>query len=100
MRIVCWSCETSYEIATNALGKFGRPVRCARCAAAWFAAAPARELELTAEPDDFRVVADRLELVAEHERIDPGAGEVEPLEPSRALVPVGATPPAQPETID
>jgi predicted Zn finger-like uncharacterized protein len=52
MRIVCWSCDTSYEVTIGALGKFGRPVRCARCQAAWFAAAPAPELNLTAAWDD------------------------------------------------
>ena len=98
MRIVCWSCETSYEIAAKALGKFGRPVRCARCAAAWFAAAPAPELELTAEPDDARVVAD-----ADDRCLELGAGTVEPLDSSRALVvaaAVHAAPFPRPDTID
>jgi predicted Zn finger-like uncharacterized protein len=52
MRIVCPSCETSYEITADSLGEAGRSVRCARCKMAWFAAAPAPELALAAEWDD------------------------------------------------
>jgi predicted Zn finger-like uncharacterized protein len=98
MRIVCWSCEAPYEIAAKALGKFGRPVRCARCTAAWFAAAPAPELELTAEPDEARVAAD-----ADTRCLDLGAGALEPLDSSRALVlatVVHAAPCPRPVTID
>ncbi|HWE78235.1 MAG TPA: zinc-ribbon domain-containing protein [Pseudolabrys sp.] len=41
MLIVCPSCATSYQIDPGSVGGSGRMVRCARCRATWFAAAPA-----------------------------------------------------------
>ncbi|WP_237153328.1 zinc-ribbon domain-containing protein [Oryzibacter oryziterrae] len=37
MRIVCPSCEASYQLADGALGSTGRKVRCARCGNVWHA---------------------------------------------------------------
>jgi predicted Zn finger-like uncharacterized protein len=94
MRIVCYSCETSYEIAANVLGKFGRSVSCARCQAVWFAAARAPELTLTAESNDARVT---------HGRDDDPTPTVEPAGHSTALVPASAADPVlldQRETVD
>jgi predicted Zn finger-like uncharacterized protein len=86
MRLTCPSCETCYEIAPDALGKYGRSVRCARCEAAWFAAArapaaaPADEPALTAEWDD---VPD-----ARHDDLGLGGDPAGPISHSTALVPV------------
>lgn len=41
MLIVCPNCATSYKVEETNLGSEGRTVRCARCKAAWFAAATA-----------------------------------------------------------
>jgi predicted Zn finger-like uncharacterized protein len=49
MHILCPQCATSYEIEAAALGEGGRQVRCARCKAAWFAAAPALEMAIPFE---------------------------------------------------
>jgi predicted Zn finger-like uncharacterized protein len=38
MKIVCPSCQTSYEVASASLGAEGRQVRCVRCKEVWFAA--------------------------------------------------------------
>src|SRR5215207_6895149 len=94
MRIVCWSCDTSYEVTIGALGKFGRPVRCARCTAAWFAAAPAPELALAAVWDDAPGAQDD---------IDPLGQTVGSSGHSTALVlanPADAAPREHRETID
>ncbi len=95
MRIVCWSCDTSYEVTIGALGKFGRPVRCARCQAAWFAAAPAPELTLTAAWDDAPG--------AQGDDVDLATRTVEPSGHSTALAlasPADAAPREHRETID
>ncbi len=47
MLLVCPSCETSFRLASEALGAGGRNVRCARCQTIWFAD-PA---QITLEPE-------------------------------------------------
>ncbi|ESR23903.1 zinc-ribbon domain-containing protein [Lutibaculum baratangense] len=49
MKITCPSCETSYEIADEAMPAGGRKVRCARCGHRWHAGAPEEVVE-RAEP--------------------------------------------------
>ena len=39
MKIVCPSCQTSYEVSAGSLGAEGRQVRCVRCKEVWFAIA-------------------------------------------------------------
>jgi predicted Zn finger-like uncharacterized protein len=39
MKIVCPSCQTSYEVSAASLGAEGRQVRCVRCKEVWFATA-------------------------------------------------------------
>jgi predicted Zn finger-like uncharacterized protein len=53
MKIVCPSCQTSYEVSAASLGAEGRQVRCVRCKEVWFATAaddpaPAAEAGLSA----------------------------------------------------
>jgi len=48
MKIVCPSCQTSYEIAVASLGAEGRQVRCVRCKEVWFAT-PAEDSAPAAE---------------------------------------------------
>jgi predicted Zn finger-like uncharacterized protein len=103
MRIACFSCETSYEINPGALGRFGRSVRCARCKAVFFAAAPVKELALTAEPDNGAVAQDgTVDLVPPPDDIDSSAQEEQPTIPADVAVASAATgePPVQPEMID
>ena len=48
MLLVCPSCETSFRVASEALGAEGRSVRCAHCHTIWLAASA----QLAPEPDN------------------------------------------------
>jgi len=75
MRIVCPSCQTSYEVSSASLGAEGRQVRCVRCKDVWHATQVEDE---TAEPAAVPAVMSAAAASAQYQR---GAG-------------AGASPPA------
>jgi predicted Zn finger-like uncharacterized protein len=56
MKIVCPSCQTSYEVSAASLGAEGRQVRCVRCKEVWFAA-PAEDTAPAVEPAGLSAAA-------------------------------------------
>jgi predicted Zn finger-like uncharacterized protein len=56
MKIVCPSCQTSYEVSAASLGAEGRQVRCVRCKEVWFAT-PAEDAAPAAEAAGMRTAA-------------------------------------------
>jgi predicted Zn finger-like uncharacterized protein len=55
MKIICPSCQTSYDVSAASLGDGGRQVRCVRCRNVWFA---------TAEPEPAEVAASDADAVS------------------------------------
>src|SRR5262249_60914941 len=74
MRIVCPSCQTSYEVSAASLGAEGRQVRCVRCKDVWHA--PQVEDE-TAEPAAVPAVMSAAAASAQYQR-GAGAGAARP----------------------
>jgi predicted Zn finger-like uncharacterized protein len=56
MLIICPSCATTYQVATETVGEHGRPVRCARCLTEWVAQRP-KIIPALAQGDDLDVFA-------------------------------------------
>jgi predicted Zn finger-like uncharacterized protein len=77
MKIICPSCQTSYDVSAASLGDGGRSVRCVRCRNVWFATAepepPAAE---TADADAVSAAASVYGRVSEPPpAAEPAAGD-------------------------
>jgi predicted Zn finger-like uncharacterized protein len=78
MLIVCPSCATSYMIDPGSVGPAGRTVRCARCAATWFASAPDEAKTVDAFVDGVIAEAEREVAVSRARAADPPPAEAPP----------------------
>lgn len=87
MRLTCPSCAAEYEIDAGVIGKAGRMVRCAACAAEWFQppAAPGLEAAADALEDAARRAREARETVLPPEprgpRKEPEPPRSAPIEP-------------------